>query len=82
MRRLAGVFAAVALLATGCGGSAEEGASVNGDQYAPEVKERIDSAVDAADCDALQQEFDTADGHGDADLMTYIDDAMESAGCY
>ena len=60
--------------------------------YAPEVREGIDAATEAADCAALQAEFDTADanseatmnrtGHNNADLMAYIDEAMRTAGCY
>lgn len=60
--------------------------------YDPSVQTRIDDLTDAADCSALQAEFDTADannditmnrtGHNNADLMTYIDEALELAGCY
>jgi hypothetical protein len=46
----------------------------------------------AGDCAGLQAEFDVADandaaqrdrvGDGNADLMQYIDDKLEAAGCY
>jgi hypothetical protein len=46
----------------------------------------------AGDCVGLQDEFDTADanddlqrdrtGEGNADLMGYIDDKLDEAGCY
>jgi len=60
--------------------------------YDETVKERIDGLEDAKDCAGLQGEFDIADanstatlnrtGHGNADLMGYIDEALELAGCY
>lgn len=66
--------------------------SVTWGDYAPAVKSGIDEAAASKDCDSLQRLFDNADansaatqnrtGHGNADLMAYIDDAMKRAGCY
>ena len=62
------------------------------DNYDASVKERIDSLTDEIDCAGLQREFDTAEansdmqrartGDGNADLMAYVDEQMEAAGCY
>jgi len=60
--------------------------------YAAELKGRIDHLAAAKDCTGLQQQFDIADknddatrnrtGHGNSELMGYIDSAMHGAGCY
>jgi hypothetical protein len=60
--------------------------------YDASVQVRIDELQQAADCAALQEEFDTADansaatmdrtGHGNSALMLYIDEALRLAGCY
>lgn len=60
--------------------------------YSPDVKTRIDGLAASKDCTALQDEFNTADandaatrtrtGHGNTELMTYIDGRMRAAGCY
>lgn len=62
------------------------------EDYDATVKTRIDDATEAGDCVLLQAEFDTADannaatmnrtGHNNADLMVYIGEALELAGCY
>lgn len=62
------------------------------DDYDPSVKVRIDDLEIGRDCVGLQAEFDTAyendastrerTGHGNADLMIYIDEALRAAGCY
>lgn len=62
------------------------------DDYASTVRTRIDEMAVSADCSGLQVEFDSADdadaatrnrtGHGNADLMSYIDAQMRRAGCY
>lgn len=75
------------------GDALTEGSSeVDWENYAPEVKTRIDGFAGSGDCAALQQEFDIADanddlqrdrvGDGNADLMDYIDEKMADAGCY
>jgi len=74
------------------GALTESSSGVDWENYAPEVKTRIDSLAASGDCDALQREFDTADanddlqrdrvGEGNADLMRYIDDKMADVGCY
>lgn len=66
--------------------------SVNWDNYAPAVKQRIADLIDAGDCQNLQAEFDIADqnntaqrnrtGESNADLMSLLDDQMEKIGCY
>ena len=60
--------------------------------YAADLRPRIDAAAAAGGCVLLQQEFDTGaanddetrarTGHGNAELMSYIDAAMKAAGCY
>ena len=72
----------------------DEASSVEVDwsKYGDGLQERIDSLAAAADCSALQSEFDTAfdndeltrerTGSGNADLMAYIDDKLRAAGCY
>ena len=60
--------------------------------YSPTVKSRIDRYAHEANCIGLQGEFDQADmndpvvklrtGHGNADLMAYIDYQLQQAGCY
>jgi opacity protein-like surface antigen len=67
-------------------------ADVDWENYAPEVRTRIDRMATEGDCDGLQAEFDTADandaaqrdrvGSGNADLMGYIDGKLSEAGCY
>lgn len=62
------------------------------DDYAPSVKQRIDAAIAGKKCAQLQSEFDQAEanneatmarlGHTNADLMGYIDQGMQQAGCY
>lgn len=62
------------------------------DDYAAQVKITIDDLAIAKDCTGLQAQFDTADanneatmtrtGHNNADLMSYIDDKLRTAGCY
>lgn len=63
-----------------------------GTKYAVAVQERIDELANGENCNALQDEFDTAEanneamiertGSGTADLMEYIDGRMREAGCY
>lgn len=48
----------------------------------PIVIKRLQKLANKADCRALQDEFDTADNNGKADLMAYIDTLLEDAGCY
>jgi hypothetical protein len=66
---------------------------VDWENYAPEVKTRIDRMAVEGDCGGLLQAgFDTADandtaqrnrvGSGNADLMDYIDAKLSDAGCY
>jgi hypothetical protein len=67
-------------------------ADVDWENYAAEVRTRIDALGAAGDCAGLQQEFDTAaandiaqwsrTGSGNADLMQYIDEWLTLAGCY
>lgn len=74
------------------GGGGTSSDSVDWENYSPDVKARIDGMETERDCIGLQAEFDTADanddaqrdrvGEGNADLMAYIDQALESAGCY
>ena len=78
----------LALMATACSSSG----SVDWENYAPEVRDRIDAMATSSDCAGLQAEFDTAEvnddaqrartGDGNADLMAYIDMKMQDAGCY
>jgi opacity protein-like surface antigen len=82
----------VAALAGVLLGSCSSSADVDWENYAPEVRTRIDRMAAEGDCDGLQAEFDTADandaaqrdrvGTGNADLMGYIDGKLSEAGCY
>jgi hypothetical protein len=77
--------------ACGGGGGGGDGPNVDWSNYSPAVRSRIDQAAAAKDCALLQSEFNTADsnddaqrartGNGNADLMSYIDAKMKSAGC-
>lgn len=88
MRLLGALALAVALVA--CSSGADD-SDVPWHQYAPEVRDRVEQAIDAEDCDAMSDEFwsasDGTDAHrakwgeGNGELMSYIDDAMEDAGC-
>jgi hypothetical protein len=65
---------------------------VQWENYAPEVKIRLDEMMDAKDCEGLQAQFEISDanneatmsrvGHNNAKLMAYTDEAMRIAGCY
>ena len=89
-RSTAAAVALAGLVLAGC--SSGGGDSVPWGDYAPDVQSRIDKLASSKDCAGLQDSFDTADanneatmkrtGHNNAALMTYIDDAMKSAGCY
>jgi hypothetical protein len=67
-------------------------AAVQWEDYDAAIKTNIDELQATADCDALQEAFDTADsnnaatrdrtGHSNAMLMTYIDEALRLADCY
>lgn len=69
-----------------------ERAIVPWQDYAPEVKIRLDEMMEAKDCSGLQAQFDISysnndatmsrTGHNNADLMRYTDEAMQIAGCY
>jgi len=65
---------------------------VQWENYAPEVKIRLDEMMEAKDCEGLQAQFEISDanneatmnrvGHNNAKLMAYTDEAMRIAGCY
>jgi hypothetical protein len=99
MRRLVVPLVAVLML-TGCSPAQSpiatptptvERAAVQWDDYAPEVRQRIDDATEAGDCTTLNEEFQTAvanndtvasrTDHNNSDLMEYIDEASDIAGC-
>lgn len=82
--RAALAVATIALTLTGCTitPAPSESPTVNWSNYSPEVHDRVDAAVKAGDCLALQVEFNVADEHHSTDLMGYLDGAMTSAGCY
>lgn len=87
MKQWLGAAAVVLALST-CSGWAD----VEWNNYAPDVKDRIDAMATSGDCLGLQAEFDAAEandgaqrartGDGNADLMSYIDGKMQDAGCY
>ena len=64
---------------------------VQWENYAPEVKIRLDEMMEAKDCEGLQAQFEISDanneatmnrvGHNNAKLMAYTDEAMRIAGC-
>ena len=84
--RTVATIVAVVLLASGCsGGDTETGPEFPTGKFAQAVQERIDTAAAEGDCAALQDEFDLAEENGSdgfVDLMDYIDDKLEKAGCY
>ena len=65
---------------------------VDWENYAPEVKQRIDRMAKKGNCPGLQEEFDVAEangtaqrnrtGDGNSDLMGYIDEQLRLADCY
>lgn len=65
--------------------------SVDWENYHPQVKQRIDSLAKQGDCAGLQAQFEMAEAlssaqkartrDGNADLMGYIDQKLEEAGC-
>ena len=66
-------------------------AGVNWDNYPPLVKSRTSQLITERDCSSLRKEFDNSYandanqrnrvGEGNANLMTYIDDALKSSDC-
>lgn len=80
----AALLLSIGLLA-GCGGGDDEPSVTQFPEgYAPAVQTRIDGQATAKDCAALQREFDVAEDsqkQGRIDLMEYIAQAMEGAGC-
>src|SRR5215212_268890 len=68
------------------------GPAVPWSDYTAGLQSRIDSLAASKNCAGLQAEFDTANanntitinrtGHGNADLMGYIDAKLRAAGCY
>lgn len=71
---------------------ANERTTVPWQDYAPEVKVRLDEMMEAKDCSGLQAQFDISysnndvtmsrTGHNNADLLSYTDEALQIAGCY
>lgn len=65
---------------------------VDWDNYSPATQDLIDQSEANAECASLQKAFDAAaepddvqrarSGDGNADLMAYIDEALQSAACY
>jgi len=80
----------VLLLVALAGCSSSE--SVDWDNYPPAIHDAIDAAAEAGDCQELQDEFAWAKDHdasqevsfgdGNADLMAYINDKADGAGCF
>lgn len=91
MRRATPLLLAAVLL-TGCSSTApqpdatptpeptSDRATVNWDAYPPEYQRIIDEDTTAGNCQALQDTFDAAPD--DVALLTYLDEALELAGCY
>lgn len=74
---------ALPLVFAGCGGGDEPGETgIDWSDYPSNVKVRIDDLIEAGDCDGLQVQFDNADEANDVELMSYLDSAMQDAGCY
>ena len=79
------------LLVAGCS-SGPDPDDVPWSEYAPEWRERIEAAIDAEDCKALDAELVAAaegdDAHearygsDNSDLMEYIDESMDEIDCY
>jgi hypothetical protein len=70
------------LLLASCGGGGDDSETINWGDYAPGLQQRIDDLADKGDCGGLQDEFDTAEANSNPDLMTYVDQQLEAAGCY
>lgn len=93
MRRLAPVMLA-ALLLTGCASQtpaapsqpaestpvAPERADVDWNKLPADYQRIVDEETAEGDCTALQEMFDVAPD--DAELLTYLDEALRIAGCY
>ncbi len=62
------------------------------EEYSPEVKDRVEMLIFNKDCKKLQEEFETADnnsnsqrartGHGNTDLMDFLDEQMRELDCF
>ncbi len=98
--KITAIFFMSGLVLAGCSSAptetpeptANERTIVPWQDYAPEVKIRLDEMMEANDCSGLQAQFDISysnndatmsrTGHNNADLMSYTDEAMQIAGCY
>jgi len=58
------------------------GACSTSSEIDPRVQDMIDTLRSNGDCVSLQFQFDRYADLGDADVMTVIDKALRSAGCY
>lgn len=65
---------------------------VDWNKYEPDLKQKLDSLAELADCEMLQREFDrffdgseteqNKTGTNNVSLLVYIDSAMRASGCY
>lgn len=87
--RLLGALALAVVLSSCSSGTDADG--VPWEQYAPQVRDRVDLAIESGDCAAMGDEFLSAEGgteahrakwgEGNGKLMAFIDEAMDAAGC-
>lgn len=94
MRRLTPLVLTAALLLTGCASpaaptpttgpseppAAEERTKVDWSTLPADYQRIVDEDTAAGDCEALQDMFDAAPDN--VDLLNYLDEALELAGCY
>ncbi len=64
-----------------CGGGSDA-KSIDWGSFDADTQAHIEELVAAKDCEGMQASFDVADAKGESGVMSYLDDAMESAGCY
>jgi hypothetical protein len=79
-RLIVGVIAATALVSC----SQDTATSSEWDEFPSGLKSSIDAYAADGDCVGLQQTFDTVDAADGShpDILSYIDDKLNSAGCY
>lgn len=88
MTQFSTIAAVSLLMLSGCG----DPPPMDWSRYHPSVKQRIDQLAADRDCGGLQHEHDIAyrndgaqrarTGRGNGDLMQYIHEKLEAAGCY
>ena len=92
-RTLTGACAALTICACSTdGGRANDIVTVQWRDYAPSLQTKIDAMAKAKDCEGLQAEFNdigatnlamrTKFGHGNVEILVYIDKREREANCF